>query len=295
MDVFGIGSGSTTLAQTLIIAYFCGFGGTMLLGANTIETIKTIEDEIVGPQMYSDNPEVLMIFLFAPSRGWPVSTTHDIFGAITGAGISAFGGSGVATMINIFYIILKDSQKSDIRKASVGIPISIAVGVGAAVFIWYFFFFLRPYLRRKIQDNEDLKWYHFFIIPFVSKREMATINPKEMFQLGMKAGKADTTTRSDLEDGQVRPSLISLEKKDKTFAQRLKSTVFAGLYHDINTTNENKNVDETHAHATKFDNDAERLFFWLKSSLPASHSLRTGQTMLLTLSALSSLSITFGA
>lgn len=33
--------------------------------------------------------------LFASSRGWPVSTTHAIVGAITGIGIAGFGASAV--------------------------------------------------------------------------------------------------------------------------------------------------------------------------------------------------------
>lgn len=71
MDAFGIGandvansfatsvgSGSITLAQALIIACFCEFGGAFLLGANTTETIK---GGIVDTKLYAATPEVLMV------------------------------------------------------------------------------------------------------------------------------------------------------------------------------------------------------------------------------------------
>lgn len=71
MDAFGIGandvansfatsvgSGSITLAQALIIACFCEFGGAFLLGANTTETIK---GGIVDTKLYTASPEILMV------------------------------------------------------------------------------------------------------------------------------------------------------------------------------------------------------------------------------------------
>lgn len=56
-----VGSGSITLAQALIIACFCEFGGAFLLGANTTETIK---GGIVDPKMYAAAPELLMVSSF---------------------------------------------------------------------------------------------------------------------------------------------------------------------------------------------------------------------------------------
>ncbi|KAF9904893.1 hypothetical protein EC991_002256 [Linnemannia zychae] len=331
MDAFGIGandvansfatsvgSGSITLAQALIIACFCEFGGAFFLGANTTETIK---GGIVDPKMYTDTPELLMLtmvcaligsstwVLFASSRGWPVSTTHAIVGAITGAGVSAFGADGVqwngigkivlswvispvaagivcalfflftkhvvlkhedsfrrgliaipayfgfALMVNVFYIIFKGAPDSGLKKAAIGIPVGIAVGVGAVVFIWCLFF-LSPFLRRKIQDNEDLKWYHLFYIPFVSKREKPAIIAEELSQTKGEKLAGDSI---DSGDAQANPSLVALEKSENVIIKKLKSTIFAGLYKDIESQ-ESEEVNEVHANATKFDTDTERLF-----------------------------------
>ncbi|KAF8941237.1 Na+/Pi symporter [Haplosporangium gracile] len=284
-----VGSGSITLARALIIACFCEFGGAYFLGANTTETIK---GGIVDPKMYAAAPELLMLtmvcaligsstwVLFASSRGWPVSTTHAIVGAICGAGISAFGADGVqwsgitkivlswvispvavgfvcslfflftkhivlkhddsfrrgliaipayfgvAIMIKIFYIIFKGAPNSNLKKASIGIPIGIAVGCGSADFLWCLFF-LSPFLRRKIQDGEDLKWFHLFYIPFVSKREKPAVHNEEVSQTKCENIADDTI---DSGDAQANSSL------------------------------EDENINEVHANATKFDSDTERLF-----------------------------------
>ncbi|KAF9217376.1 hypothetical protein BGZ59_004686 [Podila verticillata] len=179
-----VGSGSITLVQALIIACFCEFGGSFFLGVNTTETIK---GGIVQPSMYADTPELLMLTmvcaligsttwgLFASSKGLPVSTTHAIVSAITSASISAFrlkgvqwdaipAYFGVALTVQDFYIIFKGATKSDLRKASIGIPIGIAVV---------------PYFRRKIQDDEDLKWCHVFYIPMVSERVKPALDQEE--------------------------------------------------------------------------------------------------------------------
>ncbi|KAG9067663.1 hypothetical protein KI688_011250 [Linnemannia hyalina] len=313
-----VGSGSITLAQALIIACFCEFGGAFFLGANTTETIK---GGIVDPKMYADAPELLMLtmvcaligssswVLFASSRGWPVSTTHAIVGAITGAGISAFGADGVqwkgigkivlswlispvaaglvcslfflftkhvvlkhadsfrrgliaipayfgvALMINVFYIIFKGAPDSKLKSSAIGIPVGIAVGVGLIVFIWSLFF-LSPFLRRRIQDGEDLKWFHLFYIPFVSKREKPAVHNEEISQTKGEKLAGDSI---DSDDVQANPSLVALEKEEHWILKKLKSTVFAGLYQNMESK-EDESVSAVHEHATKFDSDTERLF-----------------------------------
>ncbi|KAF9898005.1 Na+/Pi symporter [Lobosporangium transversale] len=311
-----VGSGSVTLAQALIIACFCEFFGAFLLGANTTETIKS---GIVSTELYAATPELLMLtmvcaligsstwVLFASSRGWPVSTTHAIVGAITGAAISAFGADGIqwngivkivlswiispvasgivcgiifmftkyvvlnhddsfrrgliaipayfgiALTVNVFYIIFKGAPNSSLKDA-IGVPIGIAFGVGAFVFLWCFFF-LRPFLRRKIQDNEDLRWFHLFYIPLVGKREKAPVHEEETAQ---KPGEKSADGIDG--EGQANSSLEQLEKGEKTFAQKLKGKLLHGLTQDINTTTHDVHTSAAHANATKFDHDTERLF-----------------------------------
>ncbi|KAG1090512.1 hypothetical protein G6F42_019676 [Rhizopus arrhizus] len=112
-DAFGIGandvansfatsvsSGSLTLVQACIVACFTEFGGAVLLGAETAETIK---GGILDVENYVEQPEMLMLAMFAALVGsafwvltasryaWPVSTTQSILGAIIGTRIAAFG------------------------------------------------------------------------------------------------------------------------------------------------------------------------------------------------------------
>ncbi|KAI7896671.1 solute carrier family 20, partial [Mucor mucedo] len=117
MDAYGIGandvansfatsvaSGSLSLGQACIVACFTEFLGAFLLGANTADTIK---GGILSVSRFAETPELLMLcmtcaltgsafwVIFATSRGWPVSTTHSIVGAVIGVGIAAFGGNSI--------------------------------------------------------------------------------------------------------------------------------------------------------------------------------------------------------
>lgn len=115
-----VGSRSLTLKQACMIAVFTEFLGAFLLGSHTAETIK---GGIIKVTLFADKPELLMLamvcalagsaswVIFASSRGWPVSTTHSIIGAIIGVGISAFGWDtidwsykGVAKIITSWFI-----------------------------------------------------------------------------------------------------------------------------------------------------------------------------------------------
>lgn len=96
-----VGSRALTIKQAILIAMVFEFMGAYLAGG---EVTSTIRKGIIDPSALSDNPE-LMIYgmlsallaagtwlMIASMRGWPVSTTHSIIGAIVGfaaVGISA--------------------------------------------------------------------------------------------------------------------------------------------------------------------------------------------------------------
>ncbi|KAG0014607.1 hypothetical protein BGZ81_000359, partial [Podila clonocystis] len=99
-----VGSKALNLKQAVLIASVCEFLGAFLMGSSTADTIK---GGLIDVQLFEPQPELLLLamvcslvgsstwVLFASSRGWPVSTTHAIVGAITGAGIAGFGTSAV--------------------------------------------------------------------------------------------------------------------------------------------------------------------------------------------------------
>lgn len=88
-----VGSGALTIRQAIVIAIIFEFLGAWLAGG---EVTATIRKGIIDPELLADTPELLvygmMSALFAAGtwlmiasvRGWPVSTTHSIVGAIVG-------------------------------------------------------------------------------------------------------------------------------------------------------------------------------------------------------------------
>jgi PiT family inorganic phosphate transporter len=88
-----VGSRALTIKQAIIIAMIFEFAGAYLAGG---EVTGTIRKGIVDPSVFSNEPQLMVygmmsallaagIWLAVASwRGWPVSTTHSIVGAIVG-------------------------------------------------------------------------------------------------------------------------------------------------------------------------------------------------------------------
>lgn len=100
-----VGSGAITVKQAIIIAAVFEFAGAFLAGGNVTDTIRK---GIVDPAMFTDQPQLLVygmlaallaaaIWLFvATTKGWPVSTTHTIVGALVGFAVAGAGANSVA-------------------------------------------------------------------------------------------------------------------------------------------------------------------------------------------------------
>ena len=95
-----VGSGAITVKTAIIIAAIFEFGGAALAGGHVTATIRK---GIIDPAPIVNNPEILVfgmlaallaaaIWLMVASwRGWPVSTTHSIVGAVVGFAIAGIG------------------------------------------------------------------------------------------------------------------------------------------------------------------------------------------------------------
>lgn len=95
-----VGSGAVSIKQAIFIAAIFEFAGAFIAGG---QVTKTIRKGIIDPASIVNTPELLVYgmlgallgaalwLMIASMRGWPVSTTHSIVGAIVGFGMSGIG------------------------------------------------------------------------------------------------------------------------------------------------------------------------------------------------------------
>ena len=88
-----VGSKAITIKQAILIAVVFEFLGAWLAGG---EVTNTIRKGIIDPELLQEDPQLLVYgmlaallaagtwLLVASMKGWPVSTTHSIVGAIVG-------------------------------------------------------------------------------------------------------------------------------------------------------------------------------------------------------------------
>ncbi|KAF9085462.1 hypothetical protein BGX23_009628 [Mortierella sp. AD031] len=336
-----VGSKALNLKQAVLIATVCKFLGAFLMGSATADTIK---GGLIDVNLFAAQPELLMLgmvcslvgsstwVLFASSRGWPVSTTHAIVGAITGIVIAGFGANtvkwsrlarlsaagssrpsvpvttfiflvtkflilrhqdsfkrglialpfyfAITIFINVFYIIYKGSPGLSLSKLSIGAILGIAFGIAGAVFLWCFFF-LRPYLQRKIENDEPLRWYHSFWTPFLKPRQAR--RPSVLVEMaGEKSGASSSVhplspkgekVKSIDESiptpssGSVNSGLAALDdtpppSRAKALFKKIKAKTMHGLDQDINTNS--TEVNQIHDNSTRYDSKTEQVFCTLQ-------------------------------
>lgn len=98
-----VGSGALTLRRAVIVAAILEFSGAFFVGAHVSETVR---GGIVDPTLFGGHGMDFMLGMLAVLlgaavwlqlaswKGWPVSTTHSIVGALIGFGIF-YGGTKV--------------------------------------------------------------------------------------------------------------------------------------------------------------------------------------------------------
>jgi PiT family inorganic phosphate transporter len=99
-----VGAGAISVKQAIIIAMIFEFLGAVLAGGHVT---KTIRKGIIDPSAIINNPEILVYgmlaallaagvwLMIASTKGWPVSTTHSIIGALIGFAIVGIGPDAV--------------------------------------------------------------------------------------------------------------------------------------------------------------------------------------------------------
>jgi PiT family inorganic phosphate transporter len=88
-----VGAGAVTIKQAIAIAVVFEFAGAVIAGGHVT---KTIRQGIIDPSAITETPEILVYgmlasllaaafwLMIASAKGWPVSTTHSIVGALIG-------------------------------------------------------------------------------------------------------------------------------------------------------------------------------------------------------------------
>ena len=91
-----VGAGAVTIRQAICIAIIFEFAGAVLAGGHVTSTIRK---GIIDPTSITNSPEILVYgmlaallaaafwLMIASWKGWPVSTTHAIIGALIGFAI----------------------------------------------------------------------------------------------------------------------------------------------------------------------------------------------------------------
>jgi PiT family inorganic phosphate transporter len=99
-----VGSGAITVRQAIVIAAIFEFLGAFIAGGNVTATIRK---GIVDPGGIAGQPEILVFgmlaallaaalwLMIASAKGWPVSTTHSIVGALVGFAVAGLGVNAV--------------------------------------------------------------------------------------------------------------------------------------------------------------------------------------------------------
>jgi len=99
-----VGAGAVTVKKAIGIAIIFEFLGAVLAGGHVTETIRK---GIIDPTPIISHPEILVFgmlasllaaavwLMIASAKGWPVSTTHSIVGAIVGFAIVGIGPEAV--------------------------------------------------------------------------------------------------------------------------------------------------------------------------------------------------------
>ncbi|KAI9498587.1 phosphate transporter [Zychaea mexicana] len=207
----------------------------------------------------------------------------------------------VTTFIEAFYIIFKGAPGTEAAKMGIGAQLGIAFGIGGVFLIWSFLFFV-PWLRRRVVEREQLRWYHIFITPFLSARPKAGspdqegqnvsehVLPtdqdavlakeeaikKEQQQLEKSASDAtDDGESSDDKNNSGQQQVIEhVDILDTPFywgkllsftylKKKSVAIVLHGIRQDVRNLN-SAHLKDIHAAAVKYDNNTEYMFSFLQ-------------------------------
>ena len=194
---------------------------------------------------------VVASFIFLVTRTFVLNTQNSFQRGLRA--IPFYFGTTVA--ISTLYVILKNGKKQEITAENAGVIIGSSVAAGAGVAILIVLFYV-PWLKRRIEGREHLKWYHVFYIHYVPQQEVDE-NTEGYLSHATNQG----TYERDLE----RVSTGGNES-DNSFTKLLKKSKKAltnGLNKDV-ATMQGEHIQKVHDHSPRFESKTEFLYSFLQ-------------------------------
>ncbi|KAI9316555.1 phosphate-repressible phosphate permease, partial [Obelidium mucronatum] len=195
----------------------------------------------------------------------------------------------VTTFIVAFYVVSKNGKSTlKITAATFGGPLTVSgdvalcmgiVGGMCAVVLIVCLVCAIPYFIRKLEKEEDLKWYHFFyifVVPTQPKNEKLELELKTQFtpHLLEDGEKQAAAVAGDFivadKEGAPAPAAGQGHTDSKNVVSTIKNGLQGtyelakkGLFMDVAGV-QSEHAHEAHAHATIYDNKVEFLFSFLQ-------------------------------
>jgi phosphate/sulfate permease len=146
---------------------------------------------------------------------------------------------GITFAIDIFYVLFKNGKGAGDLAIGYTVLVVLACGVAIAGLCWFLFV---PWLKRKILNKEDLRFYHIPIIPFLSER------PK----VADKSEEAGHTP----EPKNVEPPTTILGKT--------KAALTRGFTIDVTSVEHDPRLQAMHDDAIQYDANTEYMYSFLQ-------------------------------
>ncbi|OMH80403.1 Phosphate-repressible phosphate permease pho-4 [Zancudomyces culisetae] len=154
----------------------------------------------------------------------------------------------LAFFVNLLFIITNGTPGKGGGKLPFGKVawISALASLGIAIYSYVFY---SKWLERKILNNENLRWYHIPVIPFLGHRPMPEVV----------AG--DVENQKAQEEGDL--EIAEQGSAKKSIFKKAKDKLFHGVNKDVRNLN-NEKLTDIHDRAEKYDDETERLFNFIQ-------------------------------
>ncbi|ORZ34402.1 phosphate transporter [Catenaria anguillulae PL171] len=163
-----------------------------------------------------------------------------------------FGGA-----LNSFFIVFESPYLEKTFGDSVFAVLGVSIGIGFVFALWSIFFYT-PWVVRIIENNEDLRVWHLFYMPFVGPRPRTLDTIAETAHVDEKhADKPAWERNADT------LNYIHQRPERKGFLGRMKSALLHGVEQDVNTVTD-EGLRAVHSAAERYDARTEHLYTFLQ-------------------------------